>query len=398
MPDFYINRVPTFTILQEDATESMEKRILKISKTIPIGVIIPALYSDLASDAMRNIIQELKKAEFVKRVYISLDKADRSEFEKGLEIVKPLEDRVVLLWNNNPSVERVVEEIETLLPLGPPGKGRAVWTALGYVLAKDEVSVVAFHDADIVTYDKNLLIRLVYPVVALRYQFSKGFYARYANKLFGRVVRLFYFPFVRSLREVCGQSEFLEYMADFRYPLSGEFATFIDIAREIRFPSDWGIEVGILSEIFHLITIPRICQVELTRRYDHKHQKLGKSPKTGLLRMVTDIARTFFTQLSSQGYVIDEEMFHTLKLTYLTEAREVVGVYEALARMHNLDFDLHEELTAVESFASALDNAFVELHKYPFGSPLIPNWKRVEVAIDDVLLRLQEALEEPIKS
>ena len=398
MPDFYINRVPTFTLLREDATESMEKKILRISKTMPIGVIIPALYSDLASDAMRNIIQELRKAEFVKRVYISLDKADKNEFKKGLEIVKPLEDRVVLLWNNNPSVENVVDEIESLLPLGPPGKGRAVWTALGYVLAKDEVSVVAFHDADIVTYDKNLLIRLVYPVVALRYQFSKGFYVRYANKLYGRVVRLFYFPFVRSLREVIGLSEFLEYMADFRYPLSGEFATFIDIAREIRFPSDWGIEVGILSEIYHLVTIPRICQVELTKRYDHKHQKLGKSPKTGLLRMVTDIARTFFTQLSSQGYVIDEEMFHTLKLTYLTEAREVVGVYEALARMHNLDFDLHEELTAVESFAGALDNAFEELHKYPFGSPLIPNWKRVEVAIDDVLFRLQEALEEPLKS
>jgi len=398
MPDFYINRVPTFTLLREDATESMEKKILRISKTMPIGVIIPALYSDLASDAMRNIIQELKKAEFVKRVYISLDKADKNEFKKGLEIVKPLEERVVLLWNSNPSVESVVDEIESLLPLGPPGKGRAVWTALGYVLAKDEVSVVAFHDADIVTYDKNLLVRLVYPVVALRYQFSKGFYARYANKLYGRVVRLFYFPFVRSLREVIGPSEFLEYMADFRYPLSGEFATFIDIAREIRFPSDWGIEVGILSEIYHLVTIPRICQVELAKRYDHKHQKLGKSPKTGLLRMVTDIARTFFTQLSSQGYVIDEEMFHTLKLTYLTEAREVVGVYEALARMHNLDFDLHEELTAVESFAGALDNAFDELHKYPFGSPLIPNWKRVEVAIDDVLLRLQEALEEPLKS
>lgn len=398
MPDFYINRVPTFTLLQEGATESMEKKILRVSQTMPIGVIIPALYSDLASDAMRNIIQELRKAEFVKRVYISLDKADENEFKKGLEIVKPLEDRVVLLWNNHPSVEKVVDEIESLLPLGPAGKGRAVWTALGYVLARDEVSVVAFHDADIVTYDKNLLVRLVYPVVALRFQFSKGFYARYANKLYGRVVRLFYFPFVRSLREVIGLSEFLEYMADFRYPLSGEFATFIDIAREIRFPSDWGIEVGILSEIYHLVTIPRICQVELTKRYDHKHQKLGKSPKTGLLRMVTDIARTFFTQLSSQGYVIDEEMFHTLKLTYLTEAREVVGVYEALARMHNLDFDLHEELTAVESFAGALDNAFEELHKYPFGSPLIPNWKRVEVAIDDVLFRLQEALEEPLRS
>ncbi len=397
MADFYINRVPTFTLLREEALEKMEARILRASRKMRIGVIIPALYSDLASPAMANIIQELKKAEFVYRVYISLDRADEEEFRQGLKIVEPLGDRAVLLWNNNPKVQEVIAAIESLLPLGPLGKGRAVWTALGYVLAKGEVSVLAFHDADILTYDKNLLIRLLYPVVALRYQFAKGFYARFSNKLYGRVVRLFYWPFVRSLREIFGHTDFLEYMADFRYPLSGEFATFADIAREIRFPSDWGIEVGILSEIYHLVTIPRICQVELTHRYDHKHQKVGKTPRTGLLRMVSDIARTFFANLAAQGVVIDRELFHTLKLTYLTEAREVVGVYEAMARMNDLEYDLHEEMTAVETFANALDNAFEELHKYPFGSPLIPNWRRVEVALEGVMARLMEVLEEPLK-
>ncbi len=393
MPDIFQNRVPTFPILREEARERLERSLLRATRKMPVGVIIPALYSDLAAPPMKRIIDELVRMEFIHRVYISLDKAGEEEFRRAREIVAPLGEKGVLLWNDNPRVQAIVQKIEAMLPLGPRGKGRAVWTALGYVLAKGEVTVLAFHDADIVTYDRGFLIHLLYPVVNLRYQFAKGFYARYSDRLYGRVVRLFYFPFLRSLREILGNLDFLEYMADFRYPLSGEFATFADIAREIRFPSDWGIEVGILAEIYHLVTVPRICQVEVTRRYDHKHQKLGSGTREGLLKMVADIARTFFTHLSALGLVLSREFFHTLKLTYMNHARDVVGVYEAMARMNALRYDLHQELTAVEVFAQALNQAFEDFHRYPFGSPLIPNWRRVEVAQEGVMQELMEAME-----
>ena len=156
-----------------------------------------------------------------------------------------------------------------------------MWTALGYALGKSEVSVLAFHDADIVTYDRGFLLRLLYPVVHLRYQFAKGFYVRYSDRLHGRVARLFYFPFVKALRDIIGKIDFLEYMADFRYPLSGEFATFATIAYDLLFPSDWGIEVGILAEMYRITRPHRICQVEITSRYDHKHQEAGEEPKHG---------------------------------------------------------------------------------------------------------------------
>jgi hypothetical protein len=51
---------------------------------------------------------------------------------------------------------------------------------------------------------------------------------------------LFYFPFVKALRDIIGQIDFLDYMADFRYPLSGEFAIFASIAYDLVFPSDGG--------------------------------------------------------------------------------------------------------------------------------------------------------------
>jgi glucosyl-3-phosphoglycerate synthase len=397
MPDFHLNYIPTFTLLHKDTLASMEERLLASSKQMPIGVVIPALFSDLSSQAMSNIIKELAQMDFIKRVYISLDRADTDDFIRAREIVKPLEDKGCLLWNDNPQVQQVIQKIDKLLPIGPRGKGRAVWTALGYILAQQEVSVLAFHDADILTYDRAFMIRLLYPVVRQRYQFAKGFYARYGDRLYGRVVRLFYFPLVRSMREILGNLDFLDYMADFRYPLAGEFAMFTSLAREMQFPSDWGIEVGILSEVYRLVRVPRVCQVELTERYDHKHQQLGSDSQPGLQKMVADIARTFFAQLSSQGVILSQEFFRTLKLTYLTHAKSAVVVYEAFAEMHDLnEYDLHRELTAVESFAEALDRALADFQKYSFGAPLIPAWRRIEVAIGGIMDELTQALDNPI--
>ncbi len=397
MADFHLNRVPTFTLLQTEALTAMEERLLNAAERIPVGVLIPALYSDLASPAMAAIIKELTDMAFVQQVIISLDRANGDEFRKAQGIVAPLGDRSRLIWNDAPGVQALLRKIDELLPLGPRGKGRAVWTALGYVIAKEEMAVLAFHDADILTYDRRFLVRLLYTVVQLRYQFAKGFYARFSDRLFGRVVRLFYFPLVRSLKEILGPLDFLDYMGDFRYPLSGEFATFTSNAREMQFPSDWGIEVGILSEIYRLFRVPRVCQVELTHRYDHKHQEVGSSSHGGLQKMAADIARTFFSQLSAQGVMLNSEFSRALKLTYITHARRAIDVYEAVAEMHNLTaYDLHQEFTAVEAFAQALDDAFEEFNRYPFGSPLIPDWRRVEVALPGIMQALVEVVENPL--
>ncbi|MGD0059525.1 MAG: glucosyl-3-phosphoglycerate synthase [Verrucomicrobiia bacterium] len=396
MADFRQNVVPTFTRLESENLEGMEQRILKASVRTPIGVIIPALYDDLASPAMQQIVTELANMPFLRRVYISLDRASAEEYRKAYDIVRPLQDRARLLWNDAPAVQRIVENVNSVTQIGGRGKGRAVWMALGYALGKAEVSVLAFHDADIVTYDRAMMVRLLYPVVHLRYQFAKAFYARHSDRLNGRVARLFYFPFVKALRDILGQRDFVDYMADFRYPLSGEFATFATIANELRFPSDWGIEVGILSEMYRIVRTHRLCQVEIAPRYDHKHQQVGVDPQGGLLRMVADIARTFYTQLASSGCVLSEDFLVTLKHTYMVNARAYVRIYEGLAEMNKIErLDSHAELRTIESFASILEQAFQEFHQHPLGSPLIPEWRRLEVALDGILTELVTVFENP---
>ena len=361
MADFQQNVVPTFTRLVDEDLGRMEKNILRAARRTPIGVIIPALFTDLSSPAMQHIIAELAEMNFVKRIYISFASNSEEELQRATQIIEPIKERGVLLWNDAPAVQTVLDKINQAVPFDAGGKGRAVWIALGYALGKSEVAVLAFHDADIVTYDRGFLLRLLYPVVHLRYQFAKGFYVRYSDRLHGRVARLFYFPFVKALRDIMGKTDFLEYMADFRYPLSGEFATFATIAYDLVFPSDWGIEVGILAEIYRITRPHRICQVEITSRYDHKHQEAGEDSNAGLLKMVSDIARTFFTHLASGGSILTQDFLRTLKHTYLANARSYVRIYESYAEMNGLQkFDRHQELGLIEVFAGTLDRAFGE--------------------------------------
>jgi glucosyl-3-phosphoglycerate synthase len=396
MADFHINKVPTFSLFQHENCEAMEEKVRKASAKIPVGILIPALFRDLSSDAMRHIIDVLAGTEYIRKVYISLDQADFSEYQKAQEIIRPLGDKAMLIWNDKPQVAAVIGRIEKQLPLGVRGKGRAVWTSLGYVIGKGDVSAIAFHDADIVTYDRDFLTRLLFPLMYMRFQFVKGYYVRYDKKLYGRVTRLFYFPLVRTLKDMFGSTDFLDYMGDFRYPLSGEFATYTSQARMIQFPSDWGIEVGLLGEIYRLVRESRICQIELTSRYDHKHQQVGSQNEKGLFKMASDIARTFFTHLASNGVSLNTEVFRTIRLTYLKHAREMVGMYESLAEMYErrITFDFHEELKTVELFAGAIDSGVVDFCDQHYGSPLIPDWKRVESAIDGILTDLLRAVEE----
>ena len=396
MADFYQNIVPTFTRLENEDLIQMEESLTKAALRLPIGVMIPALFQDLSSPAMQSIIHELSGMNFISRVYIILDRGTPEEYQEAQEIVRPLKNKARILWSDSPTVQSVIARIDEVLPVGPRGKGQAIWAGLGYALGKSEVSVIAFHDADVLTYDRGFLLRLLFPVVRLRYQFSKGFYARYSDRLHGRVVRLFYFPFVKALRKILQKIDFLEYMSDFRYPLSGEFATFASIANELRFPSDWGIEVGLLSEMYRIVRPHRICQVEITPRYDHKHQEAGQDPTSGLARMVSDIARTFFTQLSSSGCVLNTDTLRALKHTYMANARGYVKTYEDYSKMNTLtQFDMHQELGSIEVFASVLERAFEEFQSHPFGSPLIPEWRRIEVALDGILPELAAAFDNP---
>ena len=77
------------------------------------------------------------------------------------------------------------------------------------------------------------------------------------------------------MKSVLGPNPLLEFLDSFRYPLAGECAMTTDLARSTRIPSDWGLEVGMLAEVYRNCSLKRICQVELVENYDHKHRELS---------------------------------------------------------------------------------------------------------------------------
>jgi len=78
--------------------------------------------------------------------------------------------RVRILWLDGPRIVKVLDRLRDagLLPT-VAGKGFACWIAYGLILAEARCSVLAVHDCDITTYDRELLARLCYPVVHRRW-------------------------------------------------------------------------------------------------------------------------------------------------------------------------------------------------------------------------------------
>jgi glucosyl-3-phosphoglycerate synthase len=176
---------------------------------------------------------------------------------------------VTALWMESERIQDLLRLLETRgLSAGGDGKGRSCWMAYGYLLAKRDCDVIALHDCDIVNYDRQLLARLCYPVAHphLSFEFCKGYYARVTDRLHGRVTRLFVTPLIRALEGMAPGAPFLKYLDSFRYPLAGEFAMDINLARANRIPSDWGLEVGTLAEVYRDCAVSRTCQVDLMER------------------------------------------------------------------------------------------------------------------------------------
>ncbi|MFQ5743308.1 MAG: glycosyl transferase [Acidobacteriota bacterium] len=399
MTDFYQHgSIATLHRLSTPDLDALEQSLSRYTRRRPIALVIPALYSDLVAAPMREILKTLRDVPYLQMLVVSLDQADEEHFRLTREILIDLPFDVRVVWNHGPRVQGCLKELsDNKLYAGEPGKGRASWMAFGYVLANEEICTIALHDSDIRTYSREFLARLCYPVANphFDFEFCKGFYARYADRMYGRVTRLLIFPLLRSLREIMHYPVYLNYLSSFRYPLAGEIAMAVDLARSIRIPGDWGLEVGMLGEVYRTLAIKRVCQSELCERYDHKHQDLSpEDPDAGLHRMSVDIMKNLLRTMAAEGITIDEGLLQTVVAMYVKRAEDTVNSYAADAVINGLEFDRHAEETAVHTFAESIQRAGELFFDDPLGVPLIPNWNRITSALPDFLGRLRAAVEE----
>ena len=396
--DFFQNgTITTLHKLCRRPIEEMEAELKQFSAERPMALILPSLYSELEGPALPKIVEDLKEARYISDIIVGLDQADEKQFAHAREFFSGLPQNVHILWNDGPWLREIDAQLQSqnLAPT-QAGKGRNVWYCMGYALALDHIEAIALHDCDILTYDRSLPARLFYPVAnpAFSFDFCKGYYSRIkGDKLSGRATRLFVTPLLRALKKVLGHMDYLEFMDSFRYPLSGEFSLSRDFVKILRIPSDWGLEVGVLSEVYRTLSRNNVCQVDIADQYDHKHQDLSADDASkGLSRMSVEIAKSLYRKLATEGVTLSSEDFRSIKAAYYRIALDSTEQYFYDAKINGLEYDRHTEEGSVEFFAQSVMAAGETFLSNPMESPFIPNWKRVHDAFPNICQQLLQAV------
>lgn len=403
MSDFFQNgRISTLHNLSTRSLEDLEDELRYFSHMRPMGLILPSLFSEIKRPALTTIVNELEKVNYLKQVVIGIDQASKEQFRQAIQFFSRLPQQHDLLWNDGPNLLAVDAKLkkEGLAP-SELGKGRNVWYCMGYMLAKNNTQAIALHDCDIITYKRDMLARLLYPVAnpQFNYRFCKGYYPRVVtDSMNGRVSRLLVTPLVRALNHQHGPHDYLEFLDSFRYPLAGEFSMRYDVLEGLRMPTDWGLEVGILMEMKKNYATNHICQVDIADNYDHKHQDFSVEDKEkGLSKMSIEISKAIFKKLATDGINFTQESLRTTKATYFRIALDLIDSYRNDAIFNGLNYESHEEELMVESFAENIKLAGKIFLEDTDSAPFIPSWARVASAKPDIFTELLDAVEEDRK-
>jgi glucosyl-3-phosphoglycerate synthase len=299
---------------------------LKAKQGLTISLGLPALNE---GETIRNIISTIK------RILVS-------------EV--PLLDEMVLIDSGSTDdTVKIAEDLgvpvhvhqEILPDFGSyRGKGEALWKSL-YVLRGD---LIVWIDTDI----KNIHARFVYGLLGPllkdpQIQYVKGFYRRpirVGKKLYasggGRVTELTARPFLNL---------FFPELSGVVQPLAGEYGGRRELLERMPFFTGYGVETGLLIDIYNAFGQRAIAQVDLGSRI-HRNQSLA-----ALSQMSFAIIQVFIQRLEERSRIeLLDEVNRSMKLVrhnrraYSLEVRDIgdherppmitIPEYQAARRKH----------------------------------------------------------------
>jgi glycosyltransferase involved in cell wall biosynthesis len=183
---------------------------------------------------------------------------------------------------------------EEILPglYEPMGKGDALWRSLLYLKG----DIVVWIDSDIRNFHPRFIYGIIGPLIAkpgIRY--VKGYYQRpfkAENRMLstggGRVTELVARPLL---------SLFFPELGALIQPLSGEYGGERELLEKIPFFSGYGVEIGMLMDIYSRYGMDAIGQVDLVDR-EHFNQ-----PVPALGRMSFQIIQAVLIRLQERGKI-----------------------------------------------------------------------------------------------
>ncbi len=351
--------ISTFQQLNHAHLPELEAQLRELAKLRPIALVLPCHGQDLERPALAHIVAELRQARFISEILVSLNGIDASGLQRARQIFGTLPHRVRFLWTDGP-------EAKELLNGYPSGKGRNVWSAFGILGHDTDAAIFALQDCDVASFSRYTLARLCYACAhpQLDYAFAKMYYSRATDRLYGRVSRLFFAPLLHAIVRLAGHHPLIDFLQSFRYPLAGECAITRAAATRLPLSSGWGLETGMLCDIFRLEDPRHICQVDGGSGYDHKHQ-----PALGALAdMCAQIARTLLGHLAQEGLLLDPPFRHALAEGFQREAALALQRSAKLALINGFPFDNQAEQAIVNAFGAQLQGAGPEPEK------MLPAW------------------------
>jgi len=337
----------------------------------PLVVVLPAHAGELETAPFALIVRTLRALPALAAVVLVVNGADPVALAALRERLGDGQPRWLVLSGDPEPLQEHWSGRSPLLP----GKGLNLWLGMAAARFHFPEARILCHDTDIASYGPELPARLAFPVLheATGYHFAKGYYVRIAERLYGRVTRLFVTPLLRALVRVCGHSPFLDFLNSFRYILAGECALHPETAGRVRMPLGWGVEIGLLAEAFRHLEPRQICQIDLATNYQHKHQPfLTNRPGQGLARMSREIAVTLFHELHREGIRFDAASWQALHRAYERRAAEAVRRHWHDALYNGLAFHEEEERQLCRLFGESLVEAVTAFETGPTELPAAP--------------------------
>lgn len=245
----------------------------------------------------------------------------------------PLLDEIVLIDSNSSDRTREIAADlgipvyihQQLLPqLGArAGKGEALWKSL-LVTHGD---IVVWIDTDIVNIHPRFVTGVIGPMlVDAEVQFVKGFYQRPIRSRDnitqasggGRVTELTARPMMNM---------FYPELSGVIQPLSGEYGGRRCALEQLPFFSGYGVETGLLIDVYEHFGLSSIAQVDLLERVHH-NQSLE-----ALSKMSFTILQAFMRKLEARyPLTILEEMNKSMKMIRYEEGNYYLEVQEVIER------------------------------------------------------------------
>ena len=258
-----------------DIFYDLEKLIsLKKEKNYTIAFVVPTLNEEKTIGKVVSVLSKEQKIGIIDEVFV----IDSNSTDNTIEEARKHGAKVFLADEIKPNDQKFT------------GKGENLWKSLLVTNA----DLIFWVDGDITNFSNRFVYGLIGPILTNKdIKFVKSMYRRplIDNKYEienggGRLTELLIKPLLK---------EYFEDLLCFNQPLSGEYGGFREIFTEIDFPIGYGVEIGLLIDIYKNHGLSSMFQVDMGER-KHRNRDLSY-----LSEMAKNITPIFFDRCKKYG-------------------------------------------------------------------------------------------------